>query len=58
MLHFKKIVFLLTIIVFFQGCTNSEITKEDCIKEKKKYKITKVLNLRTGKYQAKVVCLQ
>ncbi|MGM0518753.1 MAG: hypothetical protein ACQERD_03800 [Campylobacterota bacterium] len=57
MRYLRSLTILLAIIIFIQGCTSSEVTKDDCIKDGKKYKITKVLNLRTGKYQAKTICL-
>ncbi len=52
----KKITILVAVATIFMGCTGDSITKEECVNQGKKYKVTEVLNLRTGKYEEKAVC--
>lgn len=53
-------ILILTIFtLLITGCNsqNNKLTKQDCLKENKKYKIEKQLNYRTGKYEDRVVCI-
>ncbi len=52
----KHTVFLIAIIFLFTACKD-EVTKEDCIKDGKKYKTEKFLNYRTGEKESRVICI-
>lgn len=55
-MRFFLIIFLINFMLV--GCFEDKIiTKEDCKKLGKTYKIEKVLNLRNGKYEDKSSCL-
>lgn len=53
----KYLAFALFILFSFTSCKD-EVTKEDCLKENKLYKIEKVLNYRTGEKELKVICIE
>lgn len=54
----KTILLNLLIIAFFTACTNTEITRDDCKKEGKVFKSSKVLNFRTGDYEIRKECVE
>lgn len=53
----KNLFFIFLIISTFIGCTQSEVTEDDCKKIGKVYKVNKVLNLRSGNYEDKAQCI-
>jgi hypothetical protein len=54
----KNLFIIITIGVFFLGCSNNqEVTQEDCKKEGKIFKVEKVLNYRTGTYEDRASCI-
>lgn len=53
----KNLFFVFLVFTLFIGCTNNEVTKEDCEKQGKVLKVKKVLNFRTGKLEIRKECV-
>lgn len=52
----KSLILVLPIIFLLSSCKD-EVTKEDCLKDGKKYRVEKFLNLRTGERESRIVCV-
>lgn len=53
----RKILPLFLITLLLSSCEqNKEVTAEECKNQNKVLKTTKILNLRTGKYEDKKEC--
>ncbi len=56
----KLIISVVILIFSLFGCKDDSktITKNTCLKKGQSYKIEKNLNLRTGKYEKNVICIE
>lgn len=54
----KYTLILLTLMVFFSGCTEEDIKlqQKECQDDGKKFIIKKVFNYRVGDYETRVEC--
>ena len=52
----KSFILLIPLIFLHTACKDTT-TKEDCLKSGKNYKVEKFLNLRTGKNETKIICI-